>query len=280
MIEKVDAGRTASVNGAQIACSGDAAGEPCAGCRNCPRFFRGSVALSRDALAGNVKRQVLCFRSSPAILDYVNGAELENYSQRGVVTPDHTIRTKNWPLLVPAPEAGRLDGWAREVESAVARFVSHYHDYFARNNARAEPRKTELDPLPRVALVPGIGLFGLGASAKEAAIAADIAENTVEVIADFAAIGRYQPISEADMFDVEYWSLEQAKLGKAAEKPLARQIAIVTGGLAGQGRLDDRETAHGEGPRVYRRRQPAKCVKLVMGGKGRRWSKRAGTLSR
>ena len=83
--------------------------------------------------------------------------------------------------------------------------------------------------------MPGVGLFGLGASAKDAAIASDIAENTVEVITDAEAIGTYKPISEADMFDVEYWSLEQAKLGKAAEKALARQVAVVTGGGSGIG---------------------------------------------
>ena len=198
-------------------------------------ILRGAVAICRDERAGTVKRQILDFRTSPAILSYVNGAELERYTQQGVVTPDHTIRTKNWPLLVPAPEAGKLDDWKKSVEQAVDKFVAHYHAYFARNNARAEPKKTELDPLPRVILVPGVGLFGLGASAKDAAIAADIAENTVEVITDAEAIGRYQPISEADMFDVEYWSLEQAKLGKAAEKALARQVAIVTGGGSGIG---------------------------------------------
>ncbi len=78
-------------------------------------------------------------------------------------------------------------------------------------------------------------MFGLGASAKDAAIAADIAEATVNVITDAEAIGRYQSIPEADQFDVEYWSLEQAKLGKAAEKPLARQVAIITGGGSGIG---------------------------------------------
>ncbi|HEY8699222.1 MAG TPA: bifunctional aldolase/short-chain dehydrogenase [Rhizomicrobium sp.] len=198
-------------------------------------ILRGACAISRDDMAGTVKRQILCFRTGGAILDYVNGAELARYSQEGVVTPDHTIRTKNWPLLVPAPEAGKLEVWKADVEKAVAAFVARYHDYFARNNERAEPKKKELDPLPRVILVPGKGLFGLGASAKDAAIAADIAENTIEVIADAEAIGRYQPIPEADQFDVEYWSLEQAKLGKSAEKVLARQVCIVTGGGSGIG---------------------------------------------
>jgi len=198
-------------------------------------ILRGACAISRDEQAGTVKRQILCFRTSPAILDYVNGAELRRYSQQGVVTPDHTIRTKNWPLIVPAPEAGKLNEWKGNVEKAVADFVAHYHDYFARNNEHADPRKKELDPLPRVILVPGKGLFGLGASAKDAAIAADIAENTVEVITDAEAIGRYEPIPEADQFDVEYWSLEQAKLGRSAEKVLARQVCVVTGGGSGIG---------------------------------------------
>jgi len=83
--------------------------------------------------------------------------------------------------------------------------------------------------------VPGVGLFGLGASARDAAIAADIAENTVQVITDAEAIGEYRCIGEADMFDMEYWSLEQAKLGKASEKPLARQVAVITGGGSGIG---------------------------------------------
>jgi rhamnose utilization protein RhaD (predicted bifunctional aldolase and dehydrogenase)/NAD(P)-dependent dehydrogenase (short-subunit alcohol dehydrogenase family) len=198
-------------------------------------ILRGACAISSNELAGTVKRQVLDFRTSPAILAYVNGESVKRYSQEGVVTPDHTIRTKNWPLLVPAPETGKLDAWKTSVEEAVDKFVAHYHDYFARNNVRAEPKKTELDPLPRVILVPGVGMFGLGASAKDAAIASDIAENTVEVITDAEAIGTYKPISEADMFDVEYWSLEQAKLGKAAEKALARQVAVVTGGGSGIG---------------------------------------------
>jgi NAD(P)-dependent dehydrogenase (short-subunit alcohol dehydrogenase family) len=97
------------------------------------------------------------------------------------------------------------------------------------------PGKTELDPLPRVVLVPGLGLFGVGKSAKDAAIAADLAETTVAVIADAERLGTYQCIPEPDIFDIEYWSLEQAKLSSAAEKPLARRIAVVTGGASGIG---------------------------------------------
>ena len=73
-------------------------------------ILRGAVAIERNAMAGTVKRQILCFRSSPAILDYVNGVDLARYSQVGVVTPDHTIRTKNWPLIVAAPHVALAFG--------------------------------------------------------------------------------------------------------------------------------------------------------------------------
>src|SRR2546430_10936967 len=98
-----------------------------------------------------------------------------------------------------------------------------------RHNRRAGGRKQMLDPLPRVVLVPGLGLFGLGRSKTEAGIAADLAEAAIETITDAEAIGRFESIAESDMFDMEYWSLEQAKLGQVAEKPLAGQVAVVTG---------------------------------------------------
>ena len=198
-------------------------------------ILRGAVAIEKNALAGTAKRQILDFRTNDTILNYVNGAEVARYSQVGVVTPDHTIRTKNWPVVVPAPEAGKLDECAVDVHAAVDAFVARYNRYFADNNAKSAVKKTALDPLPRVILVPGVGMFGIGASAKDAAIAADIAENAVQVITDAEAIGEYRSISEFDMFEVEYWSLEQAKLGKSNEKSLARQVAVITGGGSGIG---------------------------------------------
>ena len=187
--------------------------------------LRGACALTNDKDKGIAKRQILAFRTDDEILDYVNGAEAARYTQIGVATPDHTIRTKNWPLLLPAPAKEDLGEWAEVMKKTVADYVAHYHDYFARNNVRFNGGKTELDPTPRVVLVPGLGLFGLGASARDAHIAADIAENTIEVITNAERMSSYESICEADMFDVEYWPLEQAKLGKGAEKPLARQAA-------------------------------------------------------
>jgi rhamnulose-1-phosphate aldolase/alcohol dehydrogenase len=190
---------------------------------------RGACSLQDAKVEGAWRRLVVDFRANEAILNFVNGSEIGRYSQAGVATPDHTIRTKNWPLVLPAPADGKAEEFRAAAREAAQAFVLEYQAYFNRNNARCSGAKRTLDPLPRIVLIPGLGLFGLGRSKKDARIAADLAEAAIETITDAEAIGTFESISEAEMFDMEYWSLEQAKLGKEPEKPLAGQIAIVTG---------------------------------------------------
>ena len=192
-------------------------------------ILRGAAALPAEQAGAEPTRFVMTFRTSPEILAYVNGADIEAYSQRGVVTPDHIIRTKNKPLVLPQSEAGKLDEFADKVREAVAAFTQRYDEYFARENKAVGGTKTKLDASPRVVLVPGVGLFSLGRTAKDAAMAGDLAENAVRVVTDAEAIGSYEPLPESDLFALEYWSLEQAKLKGAVVKPLTGQIAIVTG---------------------------------------------------
>jgi rhamnose utilization protein RhaD (predicted bifunctional aldolase and dehydrogenase)/NAD(P)-dependent dehydrogenase (short-subunit alcohol dehydrogenase family) len=198
-------------------------------------IIRGAVAVKPAEAGAEPRRFVLDFRAGAQVLNFVNGAELAGYAQRGVVTPDHIIRTKNFPLIVPAPEVGGLEAFASAVRAAVETYARRYDEMFARQNARAGGTKTKLDPMPRVVLVPGIGLFGLGATHRDATIAADLAENSIRIITDAEAIGRYEPLGEADLFDIEYWSLEQAKLMGAVTKAFTGQVAVVTGGASGIG---------------------------------------------
>jgi rhamnose utilization protein RhaD (predicted bifunctional aldolase and dehydrogenase)/NAD(P)-dependent dehydrogenase (short-subunit alcohol dehydrogenase family) len=192
-------------------------------------IVRGACSEKDPHQEGAWRRLVMDFRRNDAVLAFVNSENLTRVSQAGVLTPDHTIRTKNWPLVLPAPDSGGLDAFARATRERAEEFAAHYHRYFERNNKRAGGIKRELDPLPRVALVPGLGLLGLGRSKRDAIIAADIAETWIEGVSDAEAIGRFESISEADMFDCEYWPLEQAKLDTRKELPLAGQIAAVTG---------------------------------------------------
>src|SRR4030095_9103498 len=104
------------------------------------------------------------------------------------------------------------DALEKAAKAALNKFAADYHAYFERHNAKQVAKKKELDPVPRVVLVPGVGLFGLGNTSKDDKIAADLAETTVAVIADAERLGTYQCIPEPDIFDIEYWSLEQAKL--------------------------------------------------------------------
>jgi rhamnose utilization protein RhaD (predicted bifunctional aldolase and dehydrogenase)/NAD(P)-dependent dehydrogenase (short-subunit alcohol dehydrogenase family) len=200
-----------------------------AGLEDVAPIIRGACALPNRNIEGAWKRFVLDFRCNDAVMNFVNGAEVARYGQAGVVTPDHNIRIKNRPLVVAAPEDGALTDFGASVRAAVASYVDRYRDYFTRNNARVGGIKTMLDPMPRVVLVPGLGLFGLGRSKKDAKVAADLAEAAVATITDAEAVGRFDPLPESDLFDVEYWSLEQAKLGSSKEPPLAGQVAVITG---------------------------------------------------
>lgn len=201
-----------------------------AGAERVAPVLRGACAIADPRSEGAWKRFVLDFRNGAEVLAYVGGAELDRYGRAGVATPDHTLRTKNFPLLLPPPEAARFGDFTAAVRAAVAQYVADYRAYFARCNAKEPVSKRELDPMPRVILVPGLGLFGLGRSKKDAAIAADLAEASIEVARGAEAIGRFEPVGEADLFAIEYWSLEQAKLKGAAEKPLQGEIAAITGG--------------------------------------------------
>jgi rhamnose utilization protein RhaD (predicted bifunctional aldolase and dehydrogenase)/NAD(P)-dependent dehydrogenase (short-subunit alcohol dehydrogenase family) len=192
-------------------------------------IVRGACSQKDEKIEGAWRRFVLDFRGSNAVLNFLDNKDLARLSESGVVTPDHTIRTKNWPLVLAHPEVGKLDDFKRATHEAARAFAAHYRQYFERHNKRVGGIKHELDPLPRVVLVRGLGLFGLGRSKRDAIIAADIAEEWIAVVTDAERIGRFEPISEADMFDCEYWPLEQTKLGARKEPPLAGQVAAITG---------------------------------------------------
>ncbi len=206
------------------------AGEPASAADVAP-ILRGLCAPAGGAREGARKRLILDFRTAPAILNYVNGTDVRRYSRIGTVTPDHAIRTKPRPLVVPAPRAGGLDDFRRGAAAA----LGDYADDYLASLARYVPGAAPIDAMPRVILVPGLGLFGLGISAGDAAIAADIAETTVAVVTEAEAIGTYESADQSDMFAVEHWSLERAKLGERNGGALAGHIAVVTGGGGGIG---------------------------------------------
>ncbi len=195
-------------------------------------ILRAALAQADGAMPGGYRRVVLDHRGGEAVMNYVNGQDLARYSKAGVVTPDHAIRTKGLPLVLPAPDGDDPEAFAGKTKAAVADYVTAYQDYFERHAAAG---MIMVNPLPKVILVPGVGLFAADRTADDAAIVADIAENAIDVITAAEAHGSFASIAEQDLFDIEYWSLEQAKLGRAKQSPLAGHVVAVTGGAGAIG---------------------------------------------
>lgn len=189
--------------------------------------------LLRGALGEDGEGWVLEHRASPDILAWVGSDRLDRWVAAGPLTPDHVIRTKSYACVVRAE--GDEAAQANAVRTAVRSFRDDYDRYFATEAARVPGDYTKLDSTPRVLLVPGVGLFGVGESPGAAKICADITEHTLEVKELCEGLGPFEGLPDPLLFEIEYWSLEQAKLGKKKAAPLARRVALVTGGAGAVG---------------------------------------------
>jgi rhamnulose-1-phosphate aldolase/alcohol dehydrogenase len=202
-----------------------------------------AVAPRLRGRLGRQRRVVVAFDDAPPVTEFVSSAEAPRVSQVGPATPDHTIYTKRLPAFVDA-EAGDLRDGER-LWAAVARGVDAFVEaYTAYVEAHRGDGAELTDPLPRVVLVPGVGMFAAGRDRRTAGIVSDIYRHTIDVIGNASAFGRYVSLSPRDAFDVEYWPLELYKLTLAPpEKELARRVALVTGGASGIGRAAARRLA-------------------------------------
>ena len=210
------------------------------------------LLLSRTTGSAGTKALAFCQRD-----------DVESLATRGPATPDHIIRTKQFPLVL----AQDSEAQANEAQAnAVAGFVAGYKKYFDRNLKRrangpdssdgpddsqasahsdshnsAQASLTMLDPAPRVVLDPELGLLCAGKSITDCQIASDIYQHTIDVIEAAETLDKYVALDESHLFDVEYWELEQAKLRLGASantggSSLVGQVALVTGAASGIGR--------------------------------------------
>ncbi len=164
---------------------------------------------------------ILAVHEDAASLAFARRADVATISQQGPATPDHVIRTKRRPML------------GRDVQV----YVGAYKKYFNEHAARAKETKTMLDPAPRVILDREFGVAVVGRSAKDAAIAFDIYAHTMEIIQRATELGGWQALPAKDIFDVEYWDLEQAKLKGGGKPPMfAGEVALITGAASGIGK--------------------------------------------
>lgn len=205
------------------------------------------MAALRGALVGHPEgpgSQVLHLRRSSQIETFLKRSDLEEVSQKGPATPDHIIRTKRHPLILRLEQTTSDDSCKRYIEACLAGFVADYQAYFQTQVREKGVEKKALHPLPIVFLIPGLGLVTAGKNHKAAKIAADIYEHTMDVISHAEHVGTYHPLDSADLFDMEYWSLEQAKLGKKKHRSFEGKVAVVSGAGGGLGAAIARTLAH------------------------------------
>ncbi|HEY5043344.1 MAG TPA: bifunctional aldolase/short-chain dehydrogenase [Verrucomicrobiae bacterium] len=187
-----------------------------------PRTLRQEIAqMRRDVSAVAGKPMLLMTHHDAACLHFARRADISTIARQGPATPDHVLRTKHLPLA------------SRDV----AAYRAEYEKYFQTHAAKSEQKLRMLDAAPRVMLDHDFGLVTIGRSAKDASIAGDIYRHTIEIISRATMLGGWQALPAQDIFDVEYWDLEQAKLTSAGN-PLkfAGEVALVTGAASGIGK--------------------------------------------
>jgi rhamnose utilization protein RhaD (predicted bifunctional aldolase and dehydrogenase)/NAD(P)-dependent dehydrogenase (short-subunit alcohol dehydrogenase family) len=184
---------------------------------------------ARSGSDGRLRRVHVEIRQSELLIEASLSEQARFLCDSGVITPDHVIRTKGAMLLledVPDDDRALREAFGRELE----RYMAAYEDYFTEQAAAKGVQRTMLDPLPRLALVRGLGLLGLGRTRRAAKVAADIGEHAIRVKLQSRLVGAYLPCDPGHLFDMEYWSLELKKLGRDDPLPLEGQAALVTGG--------------------------------------------------
>ncbi len=183
-----------------------------------------SLAKLRQAVSKAQGAAVVAhLKSDAASVGFSDLSNVASIAGRGTLTPDHVIRTKPIPAII-----------RKDIALDVAAYAKNYRIYFERHTDR---KLKCLDLAPRWAVWPGQGVVTFGRSRADALITSDIVDHTITAIQWAEGMGGWKVISQKDIFEMEYWELEQAKLAKASKSlPLQGKIALVTGAHNGIGR--------------------------------------------
>ena len=187
--------------------------------------IRGLVA--DIAYKDNDPMPIIDLRNSKEIINLLKDKNLAKLERRGMASPDHVIRTKGAPLNITN---GADYNNKTALKNHIKDFSKRYTKYFDRQARKSNEKKTILTTDPKHGWLRDVGIIGLGKNAKEASAAADLAEQNLHVRISSEKYGGFFPLKEKDMFDCEYWSLEQAKLGKGSPPTFQGKVVIVTGG--------------------------------------------------
>ena len=199
---------------------------------------RAKAAALAPAVRGIASRDLPMvghFTDSDVVLDFLSRAKLAALAARGTSCPDHFLRTKVRPLVVPLPAHTPVEDVLAALPALSDAYRADYAAYYERHAGPDSPPMRGADPL--VVLVPGLGMFSFGKDKQTARVAGEFYVNAINVMRGAESVSAYAPIDEGEKFRIEYWSLEEAKLQRMPRpKPLASRVALVTGAGSGIGR--------------------------------------------
>jgi rhamnulose-1-phosphate aldolase/alcohol dehydrogenase len=181
------------------------------------------------------ERKIGHFTDMPAVLEFVNSRDLKALAAMGTSCPDHFLRTKIRPLVLPFDPAGRnLDAVIASLEISLADYRVDYEAYYRRCKHPDSPPIR--DPNAIIYLVPGVGMLSFAKDKSTARIAAEFYVNAINVMRGASSVSHYVGLEDQEAFNIEYWLLEEAKLQRMPKpKSLAGRVALVTGGAGGIG---------------------------------------------
>ena len=178
------------------------------------------------------------FTDDDRALEFINSKDLDRLAPLGTSCPDHFLRTKISPLVLPLTAAEDLSNVAALKEKLAPEFEAYrkmYADYY--NTCKHPNSPVIRDANPVVILYPGIGMFTFAKDKQTARVAAEFYINAINVMKGAEAISEYTSLPRQEAFNIEYWLLEEAKLQRMPKaKPLSGRIALVTGSAGGIGK--------------------------------------------
>ncbi|HEX4999435.1 MAG TPA: bifunctional rhamnulose-1-phosphate aldolase/short-chain dehydrogenase [Terriglobia bacterium] len=200
------------------------------------------VPFLRGRLSG-ARRVVATIQDDERMLRFVNSVDAPRLSAIGTSCPDHFLRTKIKPLFVDwNPETGSVESLEELLLEGLSRYRADYEAYYRRHKRPDSPPMR--DASPTVVLIPGLGMIGWGKNKGESRMTAEFYNGAVEVMRGAEAIDEYEAMDPQEAFDIEYWSLEEAKLRRLPpEKELERQVIAVVGAGSGIGKATARRLA-------------------------------------
>jgi rhamnulose-1-phosphate aldolase/alcohol dehydrogenase len=188
----------------------------------------------RGLMSGTAPR-IGHFDDSAVVLEFVGGEALGRLAELGTSCPDHFLRTKIRPLVLPFdPARGDVAELIAAAASALGEYRAGYGQYYERRKKADSPPMR--DPNPVVSVVPGVGMITFAADKATARIAAEFYVNAINVMREASGVSTYEGLDEAEAFGIEYWALEEAKLKRLPPpRTFAGRVAVVSGGAGGIG---------------------------------------------